>query len=383
MSKELVEKKNDLITRAEEILNTAKEEKRELTAEEAEQIREIKESVDRISETLELTDAFEAMHVAKKEEAMPEEEHKRSIEEIEERAFEAYLRNKVLNERNDVNLTVGDNGAVVPETIANRIIKHVYDVAPVLQRSTKYNLKGTLEIPYYGTDADHAGITVAYQSEFSPLASTNGKFSSISLTGYLAGALSKISMSLINNAKFNIVDFVVKEMGDNIARFIEKELLIGTVSKVAGLSGITQSVTTAAANVIKADDLISVQDSIKQMFQADAIWVMNPATLTAVRQLKTSDGIYLLNSDLTTEFGYRLLGKPVYVSDNMPAIAASASVIYYGDMKCLATKFSEEMNVQVLREKYADEHAVGVIGWFEFDSKVQDAQGLSKLVMHG
>ena len=30
---------------------------------------------------------------------------------------------------------------------------------------------------------------------------------------------------------------------------------------------------------------------------------------------------------------------------------------------------------------YADEHADGVIGWFEFDAEVEDAQKLAKLTM--
>ena len=55
--------------------------------------------------------------------------------------------------------------------------------------------------------------------------------------------------------------------------------------------------------------------------------------------------------------------------------------IYYGDMKGLATKFSEDMNIQVLREKFATQHAVGVVGWLEFDAKVEDAQKVAKLVM--
>jgi hypothetical protein len=50
-------------------------------------------------------------------------------------------------------------------------------------------------------------------------------------------------------------------------------------------------------------------------------------------------------------------------------------------MKGLATKFSEEINIQVLRERYADEHADGVIGWFEFDSKVVNEQAIAKLTM--
>ena len=107
---------------------------------------------------------------------------------------------------------------------------------------------------------------------------------------------------------------------------------------------------------------------------------MSPATRTALRLLKDGNGRYLLNDDISTPFGTSILGKPVYVSENMPDIAAGKAVIYYGDMKGLSTKFNEEINIQVLRERYADEHAVGVIGWFEFDSKVEDAQKIAKLV---
>ena len=249
----------------------------------------------------------------------------------------------------------------------------------MLQRSQKYNVKGKLQIPYYDTTS--GGINVAYATEFTPLTSSNGEFTNIELDGFLAGALSKISNSLINNSQFDIVSFIVNQMGEDIARFIEHELLIGTSNKVDGLSKLTNSVTTAAGTAITSDEVVKLKDSIKDVYQNNAIWIMSPATRTALRLLKGSDGHYLLNDDISSPFGTVLLGKPVYVSDNMPNMAKGATVIYYGDMTGLATKFSENITTQVLREKYVDEHATGVISWFEFDAKVQDAQKLSKLVM--
>ena len=65
----------------------------------------------------------------------------------------------------------------------------------------------------------------------------------------------------------------------------------------------------------------------------------------------------------------------------MEDIGAGKTVIYYGDMKGLATKFSEDINIEVLRERFATMHAYGVVGWIEFDSKVQDQQMIAKLVM--
>ena len=299
--------------------------------------------------------------------------------EVEEtRAFENYIRGVVTNERAN-NLTLGDNGAVIPTTIANRIIRKVYDISPILERSTKYNVKGNLDLPYY--DVSTHTINVAYATEFQDLESSVGEMKSITLTGFLAGALVKVSRSLINNSQFDIVNFVVDEMAYAIHRFIEGELLNGTSQKVEGLSTLTNALTLTSASAITSDDVVKLQGKVKDEFQENAIWIMNPATRDALRLLKDEMGRYLLQDDITAPFGKVLLGKPVYVSDNMDEIGSGKTVIYYGDMKGLATKFSEDMNIQVLREKFATQHAVGVVGWLEFDAKVEDAQKIAKLVM--
>lgn len=390
--KELMEKKNDLITRAEDTLNKAKAEERELTDAEMAELAEIRDNVKKIKDMLEMSDFFksegprpmiEEKALNKEEEKMVENSNEKAAAET--RCFENYIRGIVTHER-DNNMTFGDNGAVVPTTIANRIIKKVYDICPILERSTKYNIKGTLELPYYDTST--TTISVAYKDEFSALTSSSGTFNSITLTGYLAGALTKISRSLINNSQFDIVAFVVDEMAYAIKRFIENELLNGTPgnppttpSKVLGLYGLTNYITAAAQTAVTADEVVQLHDRIKDEFQENAIWIMSPATRTALRLLKATTGYYLLNDDVSSPFGTTLLGKPVYVSDNMPNMAAGKNAIFYGDFRGLATKFNEELSIEVLREKYADEHAVGVIGWFEFDSKVEDAQKIAKLVM--
>lgn len=379
------ERKNELITRAESILNGAENEKRELTDDEAAELAEIRDDVKKIKEAIKINDEISAEDKQPKKEAQPMADNgdnggdAKDTEARELRAFEAYVRgDKVMQERAG-ELTLTDNGAVIPTTIANQIIKKVYAVSPVLAKAQRYNVRGKLQLPYYDTSEN--SIKVAYQSEFAPLASSNGKFTNIELSGYLAGALSKISNSLINNAQFDIVSFVVNQMGEDIARFIEHELLIGTTSKVEGLSTLKTKYTTAAATAITADDVVKLKDTVKDVYQNNAFFVMSPATRTALRLLKGTDGHYLLQDDLTSPFGSVLLGKPVYVSDNMPDIKAGATAIYYGDFSGLAVKFSEDISTQILREKFADEHATGVVAWFEFDSKVQDAQRLAKLVM--
>ena len=384
MRKELVEKRNDMITRCEQILNGAKEEKRELTEDEAAELAEIRDNVRKLLEMAQLEKYAEEL--TEKEEPKEDDnmnEETRTIEQREYDQFDAYLRGTYNERSGELSPAQGSGQVIIPKTIADRIVTKVYEIAPVLERATRYNVRGNLDIPVWGDTAGQTpdNITVAYATEFSALTSHSGAFTTVSLTGFVAGALTKVSRSLINNAAFDVVGFVVDEMARAIARFIEGELIHGTNNKVAGLAGgVTKSVTTAAAAAITADEVIKLHDAIADAYQANAMWIMSPATRTALRQLKAQYGGYLLNDDISTPFGVTLLGKPVYVSDNMDDIAAGKTTIYYGDMRGLAVKFAEDINIEVLRERYADEHAVGVIGWLEFDAKVADAGAIAKLV---
>ena len=389
MEKELIEKKNDFITRADEVLNKAKEEKRELTEAEAEELAEIRDNVRRIMKTLELKGEFDKMEGnALEKQGLPEEETRKCGDEDktraleEEKEFEAYIRGQVNERATNLTPAEGSGQVLIPTTIANRIIKQVYDLCPILAKSTKYNVKGKLEIPYY--DETTQSITVDWATEFQDLESNVGKFTNITLTGYLAGALSLISRSLINNSQFDVVAFVVDRMAYDISRFIENTLLNGSGS-VTGLSTVSNKITAASSTALTADELIQLQGKIKDVFQGNAIWIMNETTRTAIRQLKSQTGSYLLNEvyDLSSPFKNTLLGKPVYVSDNMPEMEAGKIAIYYGDMSGLATKFSEDINIEVLREKYATQHAYGIVGWLEFDSKIENPQKIAAIQMAG
>lgn len=367
---EIQEKINELVDALE------KDEKRaSFNEDEAKQYNALIQEKELIETSIKAINAKRAANNILKDEPSDDNEDK---EKLEERAFANYIRG-IVEQRADVNLTTGDNGAVIPSSIANKIIKKVHDISPLYQLATKYNVKGTLSIPYY--DESSSTITMAYATEFKSLESTSGKFLSIELKGFLAGALSKIAKSLVNNSQFDIVSEVINIMADSIARWIENELINGTDNKIQGLRGVTQTVTSAAATALTADELIDVQEEVPDVYQADAIWIMNRSTRKAIRKLKNSDGDYILNKDPNSKWGYTLFGKDIYTTENMPSIAASKTVIYYGDMSGLAVKLSEDVNIEILREKFAEQHALGVIAWCEIDSKVENAQKIAKLVM--
>lgn len=375
--KELIEKRNAKVVEMGKLVEKAETEKRAMTEEETKKFNDLDNEVKQLDGTI--ASAKRAQELTLTKEEKEEKKKEEDIEETERRAFENYIRSTSEEERAATNMTKGDNGAVIGTTIANKIIKKVVDISPIFARATRYNVKGNLSIPKY--DESTQSISVAYADEFKELESSAGKFGTIDLKGFLAGSLSLISRSLINNSNFDIVTFVINDMAEKIAIWIEKELLIGTTSKIEGLSGTTEGITAAATTAITADEVIKLKDTIKDIFQKDAIFIMHSDTRTALRLLKDTTGKYLLNDDVTSPFGTTLLGKPVYVSDNMPKMEAGKVAIYYGDVSGLAVKISEDINVQVLNEKYATQHAVGVVAWLEIDSKIENVQKIAKLTM--
>lgn len=372
--KALLEKRALLISEMENIVNASitGTEFRALTDTEQTDFNSKKTEVESLDKTIA---SIEAQRELAK--TVPAKQTDKTVEETETRAFEAYLKNE-LETRADVNMTTGDNGAIIPSTIANKIIAKVYDISPIYQLATKYNVKGALNIPYY--DESTNAITMTYADEFTSAESSIGKFTSITLTGFLGRCLSLVSLTLITEAGFDLVSYVIGKMAESIAIWIEKELIKGTTSKITGLaSGVTQKVTAASATAITADELIDLQEKVPDVYQANAVWIMSKATRTAIRKLKDGDGQYLLNKDATAKWGYTLFGKDVYVSKSVDDIAASKDVVYYGDFSGLAVKLSENLNIQVLREKYAEQHCVGVLGFVSLDAKVENAQKLAKL----
>ena len=377
--KKLSERRVELMARLECMVSTCQMETRAFNEEERASYSKILDEVRSIDATPDAAEQGQALSQVERRAAAAEETH--TQEELENRAFECYVRGIApeLETREAVNMTVGDNGAVIPTSIANKIIGMVKEISPLYQRATHYNVGGNLTIPSY--DESTQKITMAYATEFTALTSTSGKFTSISLSGFLAGALTKVSISLVNNSKFDIVSYVIRKMAEAVAEWIENELINGTASKIEGLSKVTASVTAAAATAITSDELIDLQESIPDALQANCIWVMSRATRKAIRKLKDGDGNYLLNKDATSKWGYSLFGHDVYVSQSMPDMAAGKRAVLYLDPTGLAVKISEEPSVQVLREKFADEHAVGVICWMEVDFKVENKQKVAVLAM--
>lgn len=386
MIKQLTEKRAALVKELETMVSALKttsekdgkktEEFRAFTPDEQKSYDEKTAEVEKLSATIKSISEQRKLDIT---EPVGDEKEKKSENKTaeEERSFVDYLRSgKALETRTDSNWTPASNGAVIPSSIANKIIEKVKNISPIYSMSTKYNVAGTLSIPYY--DETDGTITVGYQDEFSDITATSGKLKSISLTGYLVGALTKVSRSLMNNSAFDILGYVINKLAEAVALWIDKEIINGTTSKIEGLSAAKNVITSASATAITADELIDLQDAVPDVYQPNAIWVMSSKARSLIRKLKDGDGNFLLNKDATSKWGYTLFGRPVYLSDAV-GVEKGKPAIYYGDFSGLAVKMTENFNVEVLREQFATQHAVGVVAWLELDAKIENDQKLAVL----
>lgn len=375
MLKSLIEKRNSIVEEINNLFKGAETEKRALTEDEQATFDAKNAELKALDKTIE--SAREARSLTVMDDETPktpeEKEEKRSVEETETRAFETYLR----EQREAANMTKGANGVVIPTTIANRIIDTVKQVAPIYAMTTKFNVKGKLQFPVAS-----GSITTGYQEEFTDIASSAVTFTNVELDGFLIGALSKVSVSLINNAQFDIVSYVVNKIAQSIAEFLEKELIKGsTTGKIKGITDKTYEdhgvvkVETATKDVLTADDLIDTQAALKMNVQDGCVWLMNQKMLTKVRKLKDGNDQYILNPDVRTGFGFQLLGKQVMISDEMPD-----DTVVYGNWSAMYVNIHEDINIRQLNEVYAAQHGVGFVAWAELDAKLVEQDKFAKLV---
>lgn len=365
-TKALTERRAQLLDEMESILKNAETESRALTEEECAdmdtkrtEITNIDQTITAMEETRTLSDFTSTASNTKEE--------KRALDE---KNFIAYCRGEVRA------LDAGSNGAIIPEHIAAKIIETVKEISPIYNLVTTYNVGGDLVFPLW-TDTSKA----AYAAELTELTEGTGAFTSVKLQNHIIGKLTLISRSLMNRSDFDVLNFIVRKIAEAMVEFLERELIVGTTGKMEGVLSAANGITAASATAITADELIDLQMSIPQVYQSNACWIMHKSTLAAIRKLKTANNEYLLNPDITSPFGWSILGKHVYITESMPAPAAGKKAIVYGDMSGLYLKFAQNMEIQILYEKYATQHGIGVCAWTECDSKIVEPQKIRLLTM--
>ena len=387
--KALLEKKNSLIDEMEGLLDKAKTEVRAFTDEEDTRVEEIKKEIRGLEKVIADEEEKRQFDYSKATQTSGEsgtksEEETRALEiEKEERAFiEAVISGELRN------LTAGQNGSIIPVTIASDIIDTVKEMCPLLEHADIYHVAGELRLPKFKpTSGAPAGATTPiaakYVDEFAELTEHTAQFETVNLSNQIIGVLVKMSKSLLNRAGFDVRGFIVKKVAKAIVEFLEREMLVGNGGvRIQGAIKTNTTVTAANVDKITTEDLVDLQMSVPTVYQKNCMWIMHKDVLKHLRKLKDATGNFLLQPDLRQGFGYTILGKPVHLSDSMEKeITNGKEVILYMDASGYAVKMTKAVEIQMLMEKYATQYAVGVCAYCEIDAKIADETKIAKLKM--
>ena len=356
-------------------------EKRALTEEESKTFDHLEKQIEAIDKELE-THGTDLEDLTKRTEertrkieaiSKPEKQQKQD-NKLEERSFVEFVRT---GEKRD--LASGNNGSIIPTSIAAKIVDRVFEISPLIQEATIYNVGENLNLPVY----DYSSHVTAFLTEFEEIVTSQGTFASVPLKNHIIGTMAKIGKSLLSRTDLDVLPFIIDACAKSVARFLENEIILNTNARFASTlaNGVTQSMTTGITGTIAPEEVVRMKNSIPSSMLPNAKWLMHKDTLTYLQSLTDASENFIFGNSLAESNGNVLLGYPVMLSDAMPVIGAASRQIYFGDFnEGLAIKIGAQ-SADVYREIFASQYAVGVGHFIECDvSASHSTQSITVMV---
>lgn len=242
-------------------------------------------------------------------------------------------------------LTGPAGGHLVPAPVAADLVRRITDISPIRQISkvTPVTSTGT-KFP-----VDRAGTGSGWINETGTRTATaEPTFDNRAPTYGMVYSLLAATEELLLDSAIDIGQWLVDSAATKLAAAEGTAFVSGdgtnkptgflsgptpvTTADASRASGTLQYVPGGAASAISAiDGLVNLFYGCKAAHRANGTWVMNSATAAVVMLLKDSTGRSLWTPSFAENTPATLLGRPVVIAEDMPAIAAGSFPIAFGD----------------------------------------------------
>ena len=203
---------------------------------------------------------------------------------------------------------------------------------------------------------------------------SDASFGQVILDAYKLSVAVKVSEELLADNAYDLEGFLIRAFGRAIANAEEEAFIVGDGShKPTGLLHATlggEIGVTTKGNAISADEVVDLIYKLKRPYRSGAAFLTADSTLAAIRKLKDGSGVYIWQPALTAGEPDRLLGYPVYTSQFMPAVAAGASVLAFGDFSYYNIADRGVRSFAALHELYAGVGQVAFVAKERVDGKL-------------
>lgn len=267
--------------------------------------------------------------------------------------------------------TDSEGGYLAPDEFERTLVSALEDenifrkLAKVIQTSS-----GDRKIPVVTT---HGSASWLDEEELVP--ESDEAFGQTSIGAFKLGTFIKVSDELLNDSVFDLQSYITSEFARRIGHKEEDAFFVGDAAgKPTGIfhttGGAQVGVTTAGSTALTVDEVIDLFYSLKSPYRRNAVFVMNDATVKAIRKLKDGQGQYLWQPAMTAGTPDSILNRPVYTSAYVPTIAAGAKSIAFGDFRYYWIADRQGRSFKRLNELFATTGQVGFMATQRVDGKL-------------
>jgi len=266
------------------------------------------------------------------------------------------LESKALQTRIDT-----DGGFLVSPEIDSEIGKRFIETSPLRQLATTKTLTNANQLDKYV----RSGLVSSggWTGELASNANTDtGKYSKISIFAHKHYAMPPVSEEFL--ADVNSVETeLLNEAQGTLTREENTAFITGSgsgqpkgiLSYTAGSSSYAfdslEQVNSGSASAVTVDGLIDLQNSLFEVYQGNAVFMMARSTFGSLMKLKGTDVYFFGGNQQGAGSPISLLGKPVVFASDIPAIASNALAIAYGDFRAGYT-IVDKAGTAILRDPY-------------------------------
>lgn len=184
-----------------------------------------------------------------------------------------------------------------------------------------------------------------------------------------------VSVELLQDSAVDIEAELGMLLGERIGRIQNQHFTDGTgTGQPNGLLTAATAVNTAGGGDLDPDDLFTLQHSVDPAYRSNANWMLHDSVLQVIRKMKDSDNQYLFMPGLAAGAPDTILGQRFIINQDMDsAISTNNDVVAYGDFSKYWIRDVRDIDVLVLRERYADQHSVGFFAYSRSDGDLRNA----------
>lgn len=314
----------------------------------------------------------------------PENKTGRASDEYK-RAFWNAMRSKTAGYEVLNALQVGtdsEGGYLVPDEFERTLVEALQEenifrtMAKIIQTAS-----GDRKIPVVASKG-----TASWVDEEGAIPESDDAFGQVSIGAYKLATMIKVSEELLNDSIFNLESYIAREFARRIGAKEEESFFIGNgTGKPTGIfnatGGAELGVTASSATAITVDEIMDLFYSLKSPYRKNAVFVMNDSTVKAIRKLKDGNGQYLWQPSISAGQPDTILNRPVKTSAYVPAIAAGAKTIAFGDFGYYWIADRQGRSFQRLNELYAANGQVGFKATQRVDGKLILSEAIKVLQM--